>query len=100
MAATVHPGMQKVFAEYDDSYATDFECETCHGQEPELVDYKMPSDDVYPLDAEDPIGTTMEDDEEIGNFMMGEVVPALQEMFNHGAGGPTKVTCFTCHPKE
>lgn len=100
MAARVHPGMRAVFAEYDDSYADDFECQICHGEAPELVDWAMPSADVYALPAEDPIGTTMEDDEEVGNFMMGDVMPALQEMFNQGEGGPTKVSCFTCHPKE
>jgi hypothetical protein len=100
MAARVHPGMQKIFAEYDDSYADDFTCETCHGLEPELVDYKMPSEDVYPLPSENPIGQTMEDDPEVGNFMMGKVLPGLQSMFSEGHGDPTKVNCFTCHPSE
>jgi hypothetical protein len=100
MAARVHPGMQAVFAEYDDSYADDFTCQTCHGLDPERVDYKMPSEDLYPLPRDNAIGATMEDDPEVGNFMMGKVVPSLQTMFSEGHGGATKVNCFTCHPAE
>lgn len=100
MAAKVHPGMQAVFAEYDDSYADDFTCQTCHGLEPELVDYAMPTPDLYPLPRDNAIGQTMEDDPEVGNFMMGKVVPSLQTMLSEGHGGATKVTCFTCHTAE
>lgn len=100
MAARVHPGMQRVFAEYDDAYADDFTCKTCHGLDPERVDYEMPTPDLYPLPKDNPIGSTMEDDPEVGNFMMGKVLPAMQEMFSEGHGGSTKVTCFTCHPAD
>jgi hypothetical protein len=100
MAARVHPGMQAIFAEYDDAYADDFSCTTCHGLEPELVDYEMPSPDLYPLPRDNAIGSTMEDDPEVGNFMMGKVLPVMQEMFSEGRGTPTKVTCFTCHTAE
>lgn len=100
MAARVHPGMQQVFIEYDDYYEDEFTCETCHGSEPELVNYAMPSDDLASLPKDDPIGATMEDDPDLGNFMMGEVLPAMQTMFSEGHGGPTKVSCFACHPVE
>lgn len=100
MAARVEPTMEKLFGEFSASYKESFSCETCHGAEPELVDYKMPSPDVYALPKDDPIGATMSDDEEIGNFMMGEVTPTLQKLFDKGHGTKTKVTCFSCHPVE
>jgi hypothetical protein len=100
MAAQVHPRMQEVFAAYDDAYEDDFTCQTCHGLEPERVDYAMPTPDLYPLPRDNAIGATMEDDPEVGNFMMGKVVPSLQTMLSEGHGAGTKVNCFTCHTAE
>jgi hypothetical protein len=100
MAAQVHPTMEQIFIGFNESYSEGFTCETCHGSEPELVDYKTPSPQMYELPREDPIGTTMADDEEMGNFMMGEVTPGLQKLFDMGKGTATKVTCFSCHPAE
>lgn len=102
MAAQVHPTMHKVFADYDSSYSdpAEFTCEICHGEAPEQVNWAMPSPDIYSLPADDPIGVAMSDDPEVGNFMMGTVTPALQQLFDKGKGTPTKANCFSCHPVE
>jgi hypothetical protein len=92
--------MQALFSEWDDLYEDDFTCATCHGFEPELVDYEMPTSFLASLPRDNAVGATMEDDPETGNFMMGKVVPSMQTMLSEGHGGPTKVTCFTCHPAE
>ncbi len=103
MAAVVHPEMQAVFASYDDSYADEgaFTCATCHGEDAELVDYKMPADGaIMGLEAEDTIQEAMDYDEEVTNAMMAKVTPGLKKLLDQGSGAKTKVTCFTCHPKE
>ncbi len=53
MAAAVHPRMKMLFAKYDKAYR-DFSCQTCHGEDMELKDYKMPAD-IYPLPTENTI---------------------------------------------
>ena len=100
MAAAVHPRMKRVFAEYDSDYASSFGCETCHGADMELVDYAMPSEDLYALPADNPIGEAMDYDEEIAQFMMGQVMPAMAELLSVKAGGAGGLQCFSCHPKE
>ncbi len=100
MAAQVNPIMHKVFADDDASYKESFSCETCHGSQPELVNYRMPNPELYALPKDDPIGESMEYDEDVSNFMMSEVTPALQKLFDTGHGSKTKANCFSCHPVE
>jgi len=99
MAARVHPVMRQVFAKHDSSYATDFACETCHGDQMDIVDYKMPAD-IYPLPADDTIKESMDYDEEVTQFMVKDVMPATKDLFNQGHGRQSQVSCFTCHPQE
>lgn len=98
MAARFHPKMQAIFKEYDDSF-DGFRCQGCHGEDMDLVDYKMPGD-IYALPTENTLAESRDYDEEVTEFMVKEVMPATEALFNQGAGAPTKVTCFTCHPKE
>lgn len=100
MAAVVHPEMQAVFASYDDGYATDFTCATCHGDDAELVDYKMPSEVLYRLPKDNTIEAAMEYDEEVTNAMMAKVTPAMKKLLERGDGPKTKVTCLSCHMAE
>lgn len=100
MAAVVHPQMQEVFASYDDDYASNFTCETCHGTDAELRDYKMPNDQIYALPAKDYIAEALDYDEEVTNAMMSKVVPGFKKLMDQGEGTQTKVDCFSCHVKE
>ena len=100
MAAAVHPRMKQVFVESDESYAESFSCETCHGSEMELVDYRMPSEALYALPADNPVGEAMDLDEDVANFMMGKVMPAMAELLSAKPGAKGGVNCFTCHPPE
>ncbi|MEN9580372.1 MAG: hypothetical protein RJA70_3381 [Pseudomonadota bacterium] len=100
MAAVVHPEMQKVFASYDDSYAEEFTCETCHGSDAELRDYKMPNDEIYSLPAENTIAEALDYDEDVTNAMMAKVVPGLKKLLDQGEGTKATVDCFSCHVKE
>lgn len=101
MAAIVHPEMQAIFASYDDSYEDDFTCGTCHGEDAELIDYKMPAEGViFALPAKNTIEESMDYDEEVTNAMMSLVTPGLKKMLDHGSGPKTEVNCFSCHPTE
>jgi hypothetical protein len=100
MAAAVDPQMHAMFKKYDSSYGESFECKTCHGSKAELVDWKMPSDDLYALPKENTLQSSLEYDTEVTNFMMGEVTPALKKLLNTGSGAPVEASCFSCHPVE
>lgn len=99
MAAAITPVIKELFVEYDDSFETEFTCETCHGENAELVDYKMPNPDLIELPAEDTLESALEDDEEVANFMM-KVTGELKTMLNQGHGSDTKTNCFSCHTAE
>lgn len=98
MAAAVHPRMKMLFKEYDSTY-DDFSCQTCHGDDMELIDYKMPSD-IYPLPTENTLEEARDYDEDVTKFMVDKVLPELKKLFNQGKGPQTNVSCFSCHPKE
>ena len=99
MAAAVQPVIKELFVEYDDSFETEFTCETCHGENAELVDYKMPNPDLIELPAEDTLSTALDDDPEVANFMM-RVTGEVNTLLNQGHGSKTKANCFTCHTAE
>ncbi len=99
MAAQVHPIMSKVFIEYDPDNAG-FTCSNCHGENMEQIDYAMPNESLYAMPPDRPYDDAIDFDQKIAVFMMTKVTPTLQDLLNKGDGAPTKVTCFTCHPKS
>jgi cytochrome c553 len=99
MAAQVQPQMHALFEKYDAEYGKTFTCQTCHGEDAELVDWRMPNPNLYGLPKEDTLQASMEYDQEVTSFMM-EVTPAMKKLLNTGAGEPVAVSCFTCHPEE
>jgi len=98
MAAQVHPVMSKVFIDYDPDNAG-FTCSNCHGENMEQIDYAMPNESLYAMPSDRPYDDAIDFDAKIAVFMMTKVAPTMQELLNKGEGAPTKVTCFTCHPK-
>lgn len=98
MAAQVHPVMKKIFIDYEEDNAG-FACSSCHGEDMEQIDYAMPNESLYAMPKDLPYDDAIDFDEEMAVFMMTKVTPTLQDLLNKGEGPPTKVTCFTCHPK-
>jgi hypothetical protein len=79
-----------------------FKCANCHGADYKEVDFKMPND-LTPLNADNPIQSGMDLDEEMTKFMVSEVLPQMAEML----GAQTDVTtgkgefgCLSCHLAE
>lgn len=97
MAAQVLPVLAEVFQDYDSGYAG-FGCADCHGDNLEQVDYAMPTDGLYALPLDNPYENALDFDDEISEFMMVKVTPALQRLFDMGEGPRQKATCFSCHP--
>ncbi len=100
MAAFIHPRSEALFVEFDDTYEGDFTCETCHGTDAELKDYKMPAEDLYPLPRENALAESMEYDPDTTTFMRDELTTKFNMWLNQGEGPKTDVTCFSCHPVD
>lgn len=99
MAAQVLPVLADVFQQYDTGYES-FGCGDCHGDNLEQVDYAMPTDGLYALPLDNPYENALDFDDEISEFMMVKVTPALQRLFDLGEGPRQKATCFSCHPVD
>ena len=98
MASTVVPEMAKVFQAHSaDDYA-EFQCSTCHGEDFQAVDYKMPNS-LYALPATDTIKQASDYDAEATKFMVDQVVPKMAELLGQSVDDPAQY-CFSCHQKE
>jgi hypothetical protein len=102
MAAHVEPTMKRLFMSFKPKSYSDFGCETCHGKDMDLLDYRMPNA-LYALPEKDTIAEATSYDEDTTKFMMEKVVPTFAKLLSESpkepgtAGG---VSCFTCHPHE
>ncbi len=97
MGLTVLPEMKKLFQEADPEGYKDFKCQTCHGENMQEVDYKLPNG-LFALEKPDPIPASKEYDEEVTAFMMDKVVPRMAELMQME---PVKeFGCFNCHEAE
>jgi hypothetical protein len=102
MGAHVEPIMRKLFQGYSAKGYADFGCETCHGSNMDLIDFKMPNA-IYPLPEKDTIAEASSYDEATTKFMVEKVVPTFAGLLSEHAvspGQPGGVSCFTCHPHE
>ena len=100
MGLEVFPKMKAAFAKYDGEGYADFECQTCHGEEMEAVDFKMPSN-IYALSPSDPVGEATDYDPEITQFMVDVVVPEMATLLHTQPYDPETQQgfgCFGCHP--
>jgi hypothetical protein len=100
MAVAVFPKMRRLFREQDSEKYEDFACQTCHGNEMERVDFKMPND-LFALEAEGTIERAREYDEKSTDFMLGAVVPEMAKLLDMEAytlETPTGFGCMGCHP--
>jgi cytochrome c553 len=103
MGIEVLPKMKAMFKEHDEAQFKSFGCDTCHGADGKDVQYKMPTDSIYPLDAKDPVGKAMAYDEAVTKFMIEKVTPEMAKLLDAEPYDPKTGTgtvgCFTCHPK-
>jgi hypothetical protein len=97
MAAHVEPTMRTVFQKHDKKGYAEFGCQTCHGEDAERVDYRMPNG-LPSLDEKDPVADGMATDEETGKFMVDEVLPMMSRLLSKTDEHGKPVTCLTCHP--
>lgn len=93
MGLKVLPEMKALFQEYDSGGYGDFKCQTCHGDDFESIDFKMPNS-LYGLPKDDPIAAAKDYDPEVTKFMSEKVVPTMTKLLNH------EITCHSCHQEE
>jgi hypothetical protein len=102
MGLVVYPKMKETFQAQDADGFKDFKCQTCHGEDMEAVEFKMPNS-LYALPVADPMGSAMEYDEAVATFMAQTVVPAMAELLGEQPYNPETQTgfgCFSCHQQE
>ncbi len=100
MVWVFQPRMAELFREHDAELYTEFECETCHGEDPEDIDWEMPANGT-PLTIGDVPVENIDDPERRAEaeWMEAEILPAMAEMFEQEmtlAGS----SCLDCHPFE
>ncbi len=95
--------MKKSFKAHDEAQFSGFKCQTCHGDDMKERNFEMPTDSIYPLNAQTPVESAMEYDEEITKFMVEQVVPESARLLDMEPFNPETgegFGCFGCHPTE
>jgi hypothetical protein len=103
MGLQVFPKMKSVFQGLDDSRFADFKCQTCHGDEMEMVDFKMPNTKIYALPRTNTVQSAREYDEKVTELMLNTVTPRMAELLDmpvYDAQTKSGFGCFGCHPSE
>jgi cytochrome c553 len=100
MGIAVFPKMRKLFLEQDSEKYRDFACQTCHGNDMELVDFRMPNT-LFALSKSDTLAQAKEYDEKTTDFMLGAVVPEMAKLLDMDAftlENQSGFGCMGCHP--
>jgi hypothetical protein len=103
MGLQVFPKMKAAFKELDESRFAEFKCQTCHSDEMEMVDFKMPNTKIYALPLENTVQSAREYDEKVTEFMLNTVTPRMAELLDMPVYDPETKSgfgCFGCHPSE
>jgi len=103
MGLQVFPKMKGLFTEFDANRFSGFACQTCHGDEMEMVDFKMPSDKLYALARKDTLKSAREYDAKVTDFMLGTVMPKMAELLDmppYDRETRSGFGCFGCHPMD
>jgi hypothetical protein len=100
MTWVFNPAMHTLFTDRDPDLYADFGCETCHGEDPEDIDYEMPAN-VSALTIDDVPVDGIDDPERLeqATWMEEAILPAMADMFEQEmtlAGS----SCLDCHPFE
>ncbi len=97
MGTEVLPAMAKLFEEFDSArYKGKFSCNTCHGENYNTVDYKMPHT-LFPMDPKNPITENDSDPNlaKYAKFMKEKVMPEMKRLM-----GKNDITCAYCHASK
>lgn len=103
MGLQVFPKLKTAFKEFDESRFSGFACQTCHSEEMEMVDFKMPNTKIYALPLANPVQSAREYDEKVTDFMVNTVTPRMAELLDMPVYDPETKSgfgCFGCHPSE
>lgn len=101
MGLAVFPKMRAVFQEYDASYAK-LDCQTCHGSNMEMVDFKMPNS-LFSLPKTNTLDWAKDYDAQVTAFMNEQVVPEMAKLLDMQPYDPETgkgFGCLDCHPAE
>jgi hypothetical protein len=102
MGRVVYPRMKRVFQSQDAAAYANFRCQTCHGEDMERKDFKMPNH-LYALPVADPLKEANAYNPKVAAFMQEHVLPQMAEILDMPlakAGTTEGFTCFNCHAKE
>jgi cytochrome c551/c552 len=102
MGLQVLPKMKALFSEYDAERFKDFKCQTCHGADMELVDFKLPNS-LFGLTKTDPYNAGKDYDAPMTEFMAKKVVPEMAKLLDTPAyDNATKqgFGCLNCHQAD
>ena len=100
MGLSVYPRMRDVFQSHDAESYAQFRCQTCHGEDMEARDFKMPSS-LFALPEADPVAAALEHDAKTARLMVDEVVPEMRSLL--GRNDPAtaqRLSCFSCHQRR
>jgi hypothetical protein len=103
MGLQVFPKMKGVFTEFDADRFSGFACQTCHGDDMEMVDFKMPTNKLYALPRKDVLKSARDYDAKVTDFMLGTVMPKMAELLDmppYDSETKSGFGCFGCHPME
>ena len=90
MTFTVLPNIARTWRDFRHTADPEMTCRTCHGQDAESVDYRMPNPALAKIDpAHPPAGP-------VAAFMKEKMVP---EMIDLVGTTPEHFSCKSCHPK-
>jgi hypothetical protein len=100
MGLVVYPKMKALFQAQDPKAYARFRCQTCHGEDMEAVDFRMPSS-LSALPESDPIAAARARDENTTEFMVDKVEPVMKTLLGENdADTAGRVACGSCHPRE
>jgi len=101
MGLAVFPKMRAIFQEHDASYSK-LNCQTCHGSNMEMVDFKMPNQ-LFSLPKANTLDWAKDYDATVTAFMSEQVVPEMAKLLDvqpYDADTGKGFGCFGCHPAE
>jgi len=93
MGLEVFPKMRALFAEHDPDDTAAFACQTCHGNDMEMVDFKMPNS-LFALSKTDTLEKARDYDAKTTEFMAEKVVPAMAQLLDQEPYDPSTQTGF------
>jgi len=91
MTFKVLPNMARTWRDFKHTQDPEMTCRTCHGQDAEAVNYRMPNPSLTKIDAK--IDPAHPPTSETATFMKTKMVPEVSELVGADVG------CNTCHPK-